>query len=395
MTRIRALVTPSVMRWARERAGLSIEQAAKKIGRSTEDIADWENGASAPSIAQARKASEVYKRPFALFYLPEPPKDFDTLCDFRSLPDEYPTDYSPELSLLIRTVRYRQGWIREYLIEEGFSKLSFVGSSSTSNSPIEISKNILEKLKLTPEEQIECSTRNEALRLWIDRAELMGIYIFRKGQIDLKEVRGLIICDEYAPFIYINSEDAIAAQLFTLVHELAHLWLNQSGISNLELFERTRHDDFATIETFCNKVASEAVLHRKLFYQKLHEMDQFLSIHEQVESLSNIFKVSEEVIARRLMDDGVINQTKYLELRELYQTRWRELKKMKRARMKKGKSGPSYYVTKVFNNGYSFTQTIISAFESGFISGRDASGLLDVKISNIRKLANAAGLPFY
>ncbi len=394
MARIEALITPSLMRWAREKARLSTEQAAKKIGRPKEGIEAWETGTSRPTIPQARKASEVYKRPLAVFYLPEPPEEFDTLRDFRILPVDYEPDYSPELALLIRTAKFRQEWMREFLIEEGDIKLSFVGSSSLNDNPQDISRLILSKLNLSPKEQINCHARNEALRLWIDRAERDGIIIFRQGNIDVKEARGFILCDEYAPFIFINSDDAIAAQIFTLAHELAHLWLNQSGISNLEPFEKNHRDESQKIEIFCNRVASEAVLDRTLFNKSWRDQNASLSIEEQIENISNMFKISEEAISRRLLDDGNIDYEKYLELREFYQNRWRKYKEKERQRMKSAEGGPSYYVKKVFNNGYSFTQTVISAFESGAITGRDASSLLDVKVSNIQRLASAAGMAF-
>lgn len=394
MAKVEALITPSLMHWAREKARLTTEQASKKIGRPKEEIKAWEDGILKPTIPQARKASEVYKRPLAVFYLPEPPKDFDTLRDFRSLPVDYEPDYSPELALLIRTAKFRQEWTREFFIDEGVSKLSFVGFSSFDDSPQKVSHHILSHLHLSPEEQIKRHTRNEALRLWIDRAERAGIIIFRQGNIDLKETRGFILCDEYAPFIFINSEDAIAAQLFTLVHELAHLWLNQTGISNLEPFKKIPKDEDQKIELFCNKIASEALLKRKLFYHSWRDQDPSLSLKEQIENVSNIFKVSEEAISRRLLDDGTISLNVYLELREFYQNRWVEFKERERQRMKSTEGGPSYYVRKVFNNGYSFTQTVISAFDSGAITGRDASNLLDVKISNIRRLASAAGMVF-
>lgn len=394
MVRIEALITPSLMRWAREKARLSIEQASKKIKRSKEEIEAWEAGTSRPTIPQARKASEVYKRPLAVFYLPEPPEEFDTLRDFRILPVDYEPDYSPELALLIRTAKFRQEWMREFLVEEGVTKLSFVGSSSLNDNPQDISRLILSELNLSPKEQINCRARNEALRLWIDRAERAGIIIFRQGKIDLKETRGFILCDEYAPFIFINSDDALAAQLFTLAHELAHLWLNQSGISNLEPFEKSFRDESQKIEIFCNRIASEAVLDRTLFNKSWRDQNPSLSIEEQIENISNLFKISEEAISRRLLDDGNIDHEMYLELREFYQNRWREFKEKERQRMKSADGGPTYYVMKVFNNGYSFTQTVISAFEGGTITGRDASSLLDVKVSNIQRLAAAAGMAF-
>ena len=395
MARVKALITPSVIRWARERSGLSIEDAAKKIGRPKDDIINWENGTLLPSIAQARKAAEVYKRPLAVFYLPEPPRDFETLRDYRTLPADYPKEYRQNLSLLIRTTQYRQEWMREFLIEEGMPDLSFVGSATLADPPYTISRDIHQKLQITPQEQIECPGRQEALRLWIDRAEQAGIFIFRQGQIELKEARGFVICDEYAPFIYINSEDAKAGQLFTLVHELAHLWLNLSGVSNLEDTDFVGYDDQASIETFCNKIAAETILNRELFFRALERLDGSIKTIKKIENLSNYFNVSEEVVARRFLDEGIIRRDEYTELREHYQKRWVELKKIERRRMKATEGGPSYYTRKVFNNGYSFTQTVVSAYESGTISGREASGLLEVKVNHIQRLALKAGLPSF
>ena len=206
-------------------------------------------------------------------------------------------------------------------------------------------------------------------------------------------IDGFVICDEYAPFIFINSGDAQAAQLFTVVHELAHLWLNLSGVSNLEYSEIVQQVDSSSIEMFCNKVASEALLNQKYFYRALNELDDSKPLMDRIESLANYFNVSEEVIARRLLDDGVIGKDTYLELRDHYQHRWIEYKRMERRRMKAAEGGPSYYTRKVFNNGYSFTQTVVSAYESGAISGREASGLLDVKVNHIGRLASTAGMP--
>lgn len=394
MARIEALVTPSVMRWARERAGFTIEIAAKKIGRSIDEIISWETGESKPTIPQARKASEVYKRPLAVFYLPKPPKDFDTLRDFRSLPSDYSPKFSPELSLLVRTTQYRMEWMQEFLQSEGLSPLPFVGSISVNTLPIKASQKIIDTLQLSPNDQIKCRSRDEALRMWIEKAEMAGIYVFRKGQIDLKEVRGFVLCNEFSPFIYINSEDAQAAQLFTLAHELAHLWLNESGISNLELIEPSRRNDSSQIEIYCNKVASELVLNRPLFEFWLNRIDKSKSIYNQIEELSGHFKVSEEVIARRMLNDGLLSPDTYDNLRQYYQDRWVSIKKQERLKMKTKDGGPSYYRIKAFNNGYSFTQTIVSVYESGSISGREASSLLDVKINNIRKLAKSAGMNF-
>lgn len=392
MARIEALITPSVMFWARDRSGLGIEEAAKKIGRSVEDIEAWEDGSLLPSIAQARKAAKIYKRPLAVFYLPEPPKDFETLRDFRSLPDEVPRDYSPELSILVRTALEHQIWMRDFLIEEKIHPLTFVGSVSTDDTAEKTALDITDKLDLSPDEQRSCYSREDALRLWINKTEQAGIFVFRQGQIDLEEARGFAISDEYAPFIYLNPDDAKAAQIFTLAHELAHLWLNQSGISNLEPPRRRRLNDEDKIELMCNKIASEAVLNSKSFNAEWQKMDHSRPLEELIEKLSKEFKVSEEVIARRLKEKQILSQKQYLTLREKFQIRWREYKTKEKIKLKEIKGWPSYYTMKIFNNGYSFTNTVVSAFENGAISGREASSLLDIKVNNIPKLAVTAGI---
>ncbi len=395
MSRIEALITPSVIRWARESSGLSLHDAAKKLGRPVEDIKAWENDLKKPSIAQARKASEVYRRPLAAFYLPEPPKDFETLRDFRNLPSNEPREYGTRLLLIMRTAIEHQNWTKEYLIEEGAKILPFVGSASVYDSPSEIANKILQTFDITADEQCACKTRDEALLLWIKKVEKNGIFIFREGKVGLKECRGFAISDEYAPFIYLNSEDARAAQMFTLVHELVHIWLNQSGVSNLLEVGLYENRESSIIESFCNKVSSEALLIRSKFESEWNKINKLSKIEERIEKLSKTFKISEEAIARRLLEDGRINIQKYEKLREYYQARWQEIKELEKKRMKQSKGGPTFYVRKVANNGYAYTQTVISAFKGGQISGRETSALLGVKVNHIPKLASTAGLPLY
>lgn len=392
MSRVEALVTPSVMRWAREQARLRLEEAAAKIRRPVEEIQSWEDGSLRPSIAQARKASKVYRRPLAVFYLPEPPKDFETLRDFRSLPDVELGDYSPEMAFLIRITQYRQGWMREYLLNEDIEPLTFVGSASLNDSPRDVAIDILRVIRLSPEEQRKCNTRQEALRLWIEKTETAGVFVFRQRQVALAEARGFVISDDIAPFIYINSGDSKAAQIFTLAHELAHLWINLSGISNLEPLGQTLDYEIAQIEAFCNKVAAEAILEEQIFNQEWYSQDANCSLEDRIQQISRAFKVSEEAVARRLLEKGIITRERYLELRQLYQARWQDIKSRERERIKLSKGGPSYYVTTVAKNGYAFSQTVVSAFMAGAISGRDASSLLNVKVNNLRRLGETAGV---
>lgn len=393
MARVQALVTPSVMRWAREQARLSLDEASSKIKRSPEEIAAWEEGTLRPSIAQARKACEVYRRPLAVFYLPDPPKDFETLRDYRSLADTEVREFSPELAFLIRIAHHRQDWMRDYLLSEGFEPLTFVGAASTEDIPQDIPQDIRKVIQVSPKEQRECETRYEALRLWIERSEAAGVFIFRQRQISLIEARGFLISDDIAPFIFINSEDSKSAQLFTLAHELAHLWLNLSGISNLETRGRAIDEETRRIEVFCNKVAAYTVLDDQVFNDEWEGLSPSTPLEERIHHVSGALKVSEEVVARRLLEKNEISQETYRNLGHFYQDRWEEVKARERYRMKSSKGGPSYYVTTAAKVGYAFTQTVVSAFMSGAISGRDASSLLNVKVNNLRRLGKVAGIP--
>lgn len=393
MSRVEALITPAVLRWARERSRLSLAEAAVKLKRPIEDISAWEEGSKYPSVPQARRASEVYRRPLAVFYLPEPPQDFETLRDFRRIHEGERGQFSPELSLLIRTTHFRQRWMRDFLISEGEPKLKFVGSASIQDNPTNIAKKIRDELNITTDQQKSCTTRTEARKLWLQKCEMAGIFVFRQTNIELAEARGFLVSDDFAPFIFLNSSDSKAAQIFTLAHELAHLWLNQSGVSNLEVTGRFDDEESHQIETYCNKVAAELVLENREFIKEWQNCNKERDIELIILSLSNTFKVSEEVVARRLKDLNQITDSKYSELRQVYQERWREYKKQELAKLRSSKGGPSYYTTTLSKNGYAFTQTVISGFMSGSVSGRDASSLLEVKINNIAKLGEKAGLP--
>lgn len=393
MAQVEALVTPSVMCWARERAGLSILEAANKLKRPKEEIEAWELGDKKPTIAQARKASEIYRRPLAVFYLPKPPLEFDTLRDFRRLPNEDNRMFSRELLEVVRTAFEHQHWVREFMEEEGVSALPFIGSATLKDNPKEIAEQILKTFEIAPDEQCKAQSRFYALKLWIVKVESKGVFIFRKGTIDLQACRGFVLSDNIAPFIYLNSDDADAAMMFTLVHELAHLWLNLSGVSNLgSMGTFITHED-SEVEMFCNQVASEALIYAERFKREIEKLNSSLTTEEKIERLSRIFKVSEEAIARKLLRYNYISRSRYNELREYYQNRWIELKQIEEQKAKEREGGPSYYVTKVSHNGLLYTQTVISAYLGGRISGRDASSLLGVKLNNLSKLAIHAGTP--
>lgn len=386
MTSVEALVTPAVMKWARDAMGYRLDEAARKIGRPVEDIQGWEDGTRRPTMAQLRKASEVYKRPLAVFYLPQPPRDFATLRDFRSLPESATREYGVELALLVRAVGFRHRWLSDYLESEGAEPLSFVGSVTTQTPARQTAQDIRHTLAIETAEIKRLSHPNEALRYWIRKIEAAGIFVFRGRAVAPEQARGFVISGRYAPIIFVNSGDALSAQIFTLAHELAHVWLGHTGISNLETSGRALNPEAEKIEVYCNQVAAEVVLEPAEFHEvwlRLHHPD----LEQRIEKAAREFYVSEEVIARRLLQEGKIDKQAYEKVRAWVKQRWQE-------KSLKQKGGFATHPVKMAaRNGHLFTRTVITGFRSGNISGNDASELLNVKINHFPQLAKEVGLP--
>ena len=188
MKKQKALITPSVIKWAREKAHYSLEVASKKIGVSPEKLREWEQGLSLPSLTQAKKMSQVYRRSLAIFYLPHPPKDFPLLKDFRTVEGKAPK-YSPPLVFLMRQIQERQVWLREYLKAQGQEELHFIGSSHLQSSPKALSKKIIKTLWDDENQYSQVVSKNKTtkalLKSWLVRCEEKGIFYFKDKQFKL------------------------------------------------------------------------------------------------------------------------------------------------------------------------------------------------------------------
>jgi Zn-dependent peptidase ImmA (M78 family)/transcriptional regulator with XRE-family HTH domain len=382
----RAAITPKVLQWGRESARVSLEDAASKVGVSPEKLEEWESGETQPTIRQAQTLAKAYKRPFALFFLPEIPKDFQPLQDYRRKGSE---PLGTASLFIIREIQQKQAWIRD-INEDLDERCDFVGRFSTSDAPETVASDILATLQITPGEFGNVS----AIRAWVDKAEANGIYISRtsfihsKLTLDSDEIQGFAIADSYAPFVFINSDDFDAPQLFTLVHELVHIWIAATGISN------TAHpDDFDKggvnyIELYCNEVAAIALIPNAVIYGL--PKSSLLSL----EALSVVAKrlgVSSLAMLVRLYRAKLISLETYRYLRqqadERYQAflRREEEKRLERAQ-KENQGGPNYYLIQVNRNGRLFTQTVLDAYREGSIEPTYASRLLNVHATKFPKL---------
>jgi Zn-dependent peptidase ImmA (M78 family) len=382
----RAFITAKVFKWARESARISEELAASKVSVSSDKIKEWEAGVSFPTIRQAQILAKAYKRPFAIFFLPDVPKDFQPLQDFRKTGSK---ELSTSSLFIIREVQQKQSWIGETKKENNEEVIPFVGKFSLKDNPAIVAQDILNTLNINP---IKYSYNNPILE-WIEKAESNGIFISRTSfihsrlKLDSNEIQGFAIADKYAPFVFINSDDWNAPQLFTLVHELAHIWIAETGISNDIEPSLKEVSNYNPIEIFCNEVAANALIPRS-FIENLGS--KAFSNEKEVFKNAKIIGVSTFALLVRALKLNIISLNKYQRLKNSADKEFRkflEREEEKKAKQKKEKSGgPNYYLLQLNRNGRLFTQIVLDAFRGGHIEPTQASNLLNVKTNKFPKL---------
>lgn len=381
----KAHITPDVFRWARESAHISEVAAATKVSIPTEKLKEWEIGISQPTIKQAQTLAKFYKRPFALFFLPEIPKDFQPLQDFRKMGSK---PLSTASIFIIREIQQKQSWISEVYQENKESKLQFVGKFSVKDRPETIAEDILRTLDIQPGNY----SSDNPIKEWIDKAEAKGIFISRTSfihsrlKLDSEEIQGFAIADQYAPFVFINSEDWAAPQLFTLVHELAHIWIAETGISNEIEQEVVNRNKIHPVELFCNEIAANALIPKT-------EINNIVSTSfrssKEIFRASKAFGVSSFAIIVRALNLKLILMDEYQKLKKEINNDFAdfvEREEQKKIKQKEKSGGPNYFLLQLNRNSRLFTQTVLDAYRGGFIEPTRASSLLNVQINKFDKL---------
>lgn len=382
-----ALISSEVLRWARERARLPPDSLADKLHVKLEKILLWEQGEKRPSFLQAQKLAKALHIPFGYLFLPHPPEEPLPIPDLRTLGDHQAHEISPDLRDLLNDVMLKQDWYRDYLIEQGAEPLPFVHRFGLETPRGDIATDITQVLDLTLEHREQARNGEEFLRLLMNKAEDVGVMVMRSGivgsnthrALDVHEFRGFAIVDDYAPLVFLNGKDARAAQIFTLVHELAHLWLGLSGISDLSLDIESRHVHVKT-ERICNVVAAEVLVPETAF---LAHWNPNRTLSENADDLARLFRVSTVVTARRAVDLRVAAWDEYHAFYAEQAQQWRNTKKS---------DGGSPYKTIPVRNGRRFTDVVVRAALEQRLLLRDAGRMLGLQPSNIGKLAREMGV---
>lgn len=368
-----------MIRWARDRVGLAASEAAAAAGVKPEQFQRWEEGDTQPTFRQAQLLAQALHTPFGFFFLKEAPAEVPLLPDLRTVGGTPVGKPSVNLTETMRHSLQRQAWFVDYLQEQGAEPLPFVGRFNVATHPVQVAQDIRDVLGVDVEHgQRSWETYYREL---IEAAERVGVLVMRSGivgnnthrKLDVGEFRGFAISHPLAPVVFINSSDAPSARLFTLLHELAHIWLGSSGISNAAP-GNTRREEVA-----CNAVAGEFLAPSQLFAQLWAAGPQDLSA--RVAELAHRFHVSRFVVIRRALDLGLVD-------REVYAAFYRaELDAFQAA----GGGGGSFYRNAGAKNSARFARAVIAEAFSGRLLLRDAGRLLGVQPSKIRDFAGQLG----
>ena len=382
----------SILRWARDTSKLSIEDAAHKLNildsktaSAAEKLVAFENGKKAPSRSLLLRMSKVYHRPLLTFYLDKPPGTGDRGEDFRTLPDDYEERENAYVDVLVRDIKARQNTVRETLIDEDEEiRLGYVGKHTVEHGAARIVQTIRETLNVDLADYRAQSSNKKAFKFLRRRAEAAGIFVLLKGNlgsyhssIDVATFRGFVLADDIAPFIVINDRDAESAWSFTLVHEMVHLLLGQTGVSGAHAVIQ--------IEKFCNNVASEFMLSKADFESfQLSSLD-FDALKNEISDYAFSKKLSSTHIAYRLYRRGDIEKPSWESLRKYFRDKWLETREKYKQKTSQKDGGPSYYVVHRHKLG-ALVGLVERLTYSGALTTTKAGMLLDVKPLKVHRL---------
>lgn len=393
-------VNPEILVWARETAGLTHQEAVRKIGlgdsrgvAAVDRLIAMERGDKDPTRSNLVQMAKHYRRPLLVFYLLQPPPTANRGVDFRVISDTQSDRMNHPIDVLIRDMRSRQSMVRAVLeAEDEADSLSFVGTlrdlkgvlactDQAVRHSVEVIHQVLGLESFT--EYYEKPDPKAAFNLLRSKAEAAGVFVLLKGNlgsyhtdIPVKVFRGFIIADDIAPFVIINKQDSPSAQSFTLLHEMVHLLLNETGISG--------YGPGTKSEEFCNIVASMCLLPKRELEQINVKPNQDIAEQgQQISSFAQQRNLSHMMVAYRLLRSGSINQSSYEELSNRFLQEWEQNREWRHERGRKSSSGPDYYVVQRYNVGPALVSLTGRMMDSDALPTTKAAKILGVKPTQV------------
>ena len=384
-------VKPSLLNWARRRSG----QDDDYIKKHFPELESWEQEKTLPSFKDLEAFAKATHTPIGYFFLDEPPEARLPVSDFRTVGG---TGVGVPTTGLLDTIylcQQRQEWYKGEVQATGGKPLEFVGSMSTADDVVSSARRIRTALKFNMEQRVGMGGRDAARRQLISTIEDFGILVMMSGvvenntqrKLDVAEFRGFALADPWAPLVFVNNADSEGAKIFTLVHEVAHIWLGRSAVSDDSVADAPGH----TVERWCNAVAAEMLVPSEIMRQKY---DRTADLDGAVTRLASHFKVSKQVILRRIYDTGGLDRTAFQEAydKEVKLAAEREKERRQKRKEKKTQDG-NYYNNILTRAGKKFTSALLASTMEGRTAPVMSRRLLDVwKASAIERLARELGV---
>jgi len=380
---VRVEVSKDLLTWARERSGIGREALVHRFPK----LPEWEEGKSLPTLNQLEGFAQATHTPVGFLFLPEPPDERIPIPDLRTMGDTPPHRPSPDLLDTVFQCQQRQEWYHDFAQANRDAPVPFVGSMTLSTNETEAAASIRQTLSFDIGDR--GANWSEALRQLVDRSEARGVLVMISGvvganthrKLDPEEFRGFALVDDLAPLIFVNGADTKAAQIFTVVHELTHIWLGETALSNPSARFAPTND----IEGWCNRVAAEVLVPLDAI---MKNFDPDADLTGELDRLASRFKVSTLVVLRRVHDADHLTPP---EFRSAYRTELDRVLAILEARG--GTQGGNFYNTQPLRVSKRFARALIASTLEGQTLHRDAVQMLGFKkVSTLYELGHKLGI---
>jgi Zn-dependent peptidase ImmA (M78 family)/DNA-binding XRE family transcriptional regulator len=380
---IPALVEPPMLVWAREQAGYSPEQVASKLKQPLQKLAAWERGETKPTLRQAEHLAAIYRRPFTLFYLKTPPVTVPLASEYRRLPGVTPGKESPELRVALRDLRRRRDIALELMEENEETLPRFTLAARLGEAPESVGARLRDALGVTLEIQRKWRDAYAAWRVWRDQAEALGLLVFQVPGVPLAEMRGVGLFLDPLSVVGVNSHEHVASRSFTLLHEIAHLMLQQAGDERSAAEEAFSSQRVGDLERFADAVAAAALMPRDALLSERLIREHGPSPNwatDDIVTLARRYRVSPVAMLTRILTLRLTSWDVYRQWRAAWEQQWET--------RPKGESsgGPSRVETILSRVGPSFAALILDSLERDQISPLAAAEALDLKLHHFADL---------
>lgn len=397
-TGVKSTINPALLTWARETAGFTLAEAAKRLKIDENRLAAWEDPISedAPSIPQLRKIASLFKRPLAVFYLQEVPLRFAVMRDLRRLPGAGMRSYSSDVQLEIRAANERRELALELAADVEQEVPKFVLGTTIDESSEVVGTRIRRELGVTADLQLQWRDNDgrSGFNAWRSRIEDLGILVFQATRFRSDEASGFAIAADTFPVIVVNRNDSPTRRTFSLLHELVHLMIRISGVSELET-DVDRPPEDQRIEVFCNSVAAATLMPREVLLAQPQVVEQGVRSANwsdaEISDLARNFNVSREAMLRRLLNLNRTTDNFYRQKRAQYISEYVVSQKRKREKLAEREMKRNMPQETVSNFGRRFVNMLLNNYHQDRMTLSDVSGYLSLKVKHVPKLEEVAG----